>query len=64
MTLVTKARRSEMQDIRFGDCRECGTTIIWAQLKATLKMVPLDPKPTHGTETDPGYARHFCNNEE
>lgn len=58
--LVTKARRSELHDIRFSGCSTCKETIIWGLINATQKMVPFEPKPTHGTEIDPGYSRHFC----
>lgn len=58
--LVTKARRSELDKFDFGECSTCHETVIWARIKSSLQMIPLDPEPTHGTEIDRGYARHFC----
>lgn len=63
-SIVTKARRSELSTFEFGECTDCNETVIWGKFKSTLKMIPLDPQPTHGTEIDRGYARHFCRKEE
>lgn len=57
--------RSELDGpIKFATCHTCKETMIWLQEKRTLKMLPLDPKPTGGTELDPVYSRHVCATDE
>ena len=52
--------RSELQELRFGDCMNCQATVVRARVKKTLKDLTFDPKPTGGTEIDPVYSVHKC----
>lgn len=52
--------RSQLEQLEFGECDRCQETVIRSTVKNTQKREMFDPKPTGGTEIDPGYSVHSC----
>lgn len=58
--LKQQFKRSELDKLSWSKCGECSESLLWAQDRSNLKMVPLEPKPIGGSEIDPLYRRHWC----